>query len=86
MWPVSIIQFGEEQMAGLEYFQLGHDAGIADRNCHLLKMRRRVHEDLVAHVHAAHVEATDFRSELDHMTGNPIKRYEMRQRRKSPDD
>jgi len=23
MWPVSIIQFGEEQMAGLEYFQLG---------------------------------------------------------------
>jgi hypothetical protein len=49
-------------------------------------MRRRVHEDLVAHVHAAHVEATDFRSELDHMTGNPIKRYEMRQRRKSPDD
>jgi hypothetical protein len=55
---------GEQQMAGLEHFGRDH-AGVADRDRHGFQIARRVHEDVAAHVHAAHVEAADVRLELD---------------------
>ena len=54
-------------MAGLEHFEFGRDAGLADFHRHGFEMGRRVDEYLAAHVHAAHVEAADFRLELDHV-------------------
>ena len=56
---------GEQEMAGLEHFQLRQHAGIADRDRHGLEMRGRVDEDVRAHVQAAHVEAADVGLELD---------------------
>src|SRR6185312_10253511 len=54
-------------MAGLEYFEFRHDAGIADRQRHRFEVRRRVDEDVRPHIHAAHVEAADVGLESDHM-------------------
>ena len=58
---------GEQEVTGLEHFELRRDAGVADCHRHCLEVGRRVDEDLAAHVHAAHVEAADFGPELDHM-------------------
>src|SRR5712691_5004186 len=56
---------GEQEMTGLEHLQFRQHAGVADRDRHGLEVRRRVDEDVRAHVHAAHVEAADVRFELD---------------------
>src|SRR5580693_6429048 len=67
---------GEQQMPRLEHFELGHHAGILDRLGHRLQVLWRVDEDAVAHVEAAHVEATNVRLELDHVAHAVFRRSE----------
>src|SRR3954452_4172346 len=57
--------FGEQQVTSLEHFQFGRDAGFADVFCHRFEDGRRVHEYVWPHVHAAHVERTDFRAQIE---------------------
>jgi len=52
---------GEQEVAGLEHFELGQHARVANRDRHDLEMLRRIDEYARAHVEAAHVEAADFR-------------------------
>jgi hypothetical protein len=56
---------GQQQVAGLEHLELRQHVDVADRDGHLLEIAGRVDEDVLPHVHAAHVEAADFRLELD---------------------
>src|SRR3984885_972782 len=67
---------GEQQMAGLEHFELGHHAGSLDRRRHRLQVLWRVDEDAVAHVEAAHVETANVGLELDHVAHAVFRRSE----------
>jgi hypothetical protein len=67
---------GEQQMAGLEHFQLGRHAGGRDRGRHRLQVLWRVDEDAVAHVEAAHVETANVGLELDHVAHPVFRRPE----------
>ena len=58
---------GEQQVAGLEHLELRHHAGVADGGRHRLEDRRRIHEHVRPHVHAAHVEGADFGLEIEHV-------------------
>ena len=58
---------GQQQMPGLEHFQLREHTRIADRDCHGLQVVGRIDEHARAHVEAAHVEAADFRAQFHHV-------------------
>ena len=66
---VAVLQeaLGQQQVAGLEHFELRHHAGVLDGERHGLQVRRRVDEHAVAHVERAHVERADVGLDLDHV-------------------
>src|SRR3954454_4084966 len=57
--------FSKQEMTGLEHLQFGRDAGFADVFCHRFEDGRRVHEYVRRHVHAAHIERTDVRAQIE---------------------
>ena len=67
---------GQQQMAGLEHFELRHHARVLDRQRHLLQVRRRIDEHAVAHVEAAHVETANVGLDLQHMLHALFRRAE----------
>ena len=64
-------------MAGLEHFELGEDVDIANRDCHRLEVRRRIDENVAAHVHAAHVQAADVGDKLKNMLDALRRQFEV---------